>query len=306
MGCVQASAYTSGTILSTFTGPSASGDCDQECGICCEPECNTNAACYTDYSSDYDPSIPCASYSNLQWSCKQNSGGRNFTVYWGTDGNGNSLQPAGTYVILWREADCAIIAFMDPPECPYSEGLPCEGGNDTYEFARHFQAKCLICNGDGTWTDAGTSLFDSTKRAGCNSNSECGFVVVYDPTGWGFNSTGCQFEADPECASGGIPWSCDYGPWYDWSTDQHYHAIYGSYTDAEAECCFGGVTINENCCQKGDAFESTQICNISLGDWAIAGDQTNFHCADVPQSGCNGLWITGNTCQTYDCTVHNT
>lgn len=39
MGCVEASSYTSGTILGTYTGPNAAEECEQDCGLCCEFGC---------------------------------------------------------------------------------------------------------------------------------------------------------------------------------------------------------------------------------------------------------------------------
>lgn len=49
MGCIKASDYVlaggSGLILGTYTGPDPSGDCEQDCGICCIPPDNTCWMC---------------------------------------------------------------------------------------------------------------------------------------------------------------------------------------------------------------------------------------------------------------------
>lgn len=40
MGCIQASAYTTGTILGTYSGVDALDQCNNFCGVCCIPQCD--------------------------------------------------------------------------------------------------------------------------------------------------------------------------------------------------------------------------------------------------------------------------
>jgi hypothetical protein len=95
MGCIQASSYTSGNILGTYSGVDALDQCNNFCGVCCIPGCESDFANINTCTST--PSlIPCEwceyyidentqTYyvdTNYSLSCE------NFTAGWNTANSG--------------------------------------------------------------------------------------------------------------------------------------------------------------------------------------------------------------------------
>lgn len=308
MGCVQASAYTSGTILSTFTGPSASGDCDQECGICCVPYCDTNVPTI---GGDVSPTGQYCYYH------EKASGPVNANdIHWA------SGAPTDPYVVIHRRAFCDDYSAGNYSTCSGLTAHPCDNYTvDAYGGFSKYEAKLLICNGDGTWSDEGDTWFDSTKRAAlinCSGSVTDAGAGYFWPPG-----TGCGWQ-DVNC---GTPnWPTDFGPWYNYSLDVWYEYQYGFSADG-SDCCdceappgscqmctASGTVTNENgYCASSITFgiastDSPSCTDDSFGPWAVNPNPT-YICQDTPKDDClglpGGLWITGQTCQTYDCTINN-
>jgi hypothetical protein len=58
MGCIQSSAYTTGTILGTYSGVNALDECNNYCGVCCIPGCESDFAQVNDETNNcYYPEI---------------------------------------------------------------------------------------------------------------------------------------------------------------------------------------------------------------------------------------------------------
>lgn len=306
MGCVEAQNYTSGNILSTFTGANAAADCDQECGICCVPQCDTSVGSIGGTVS------PTGQFCYYQ---EKSSGPVNVNlIYWA------SGAPPGQYVVISRSTFCDDFSAGQASGCGVPDH-PCDGFSiNAYGGFQKFEAKLLICNGDGTWSDEGDTWFDSTKRAALtncpNSVTDGGASYFWPP------DTGCAWQPF-NC--GAPSWPTDFGPWYNYSMDVWYEYQYGFSADG-SDCCDcndppncamcdasgNAVTENGYCATSltfGTATSDSYNCtDDSFGPWAYPANP-NYICQDTPKDNClglpGGLWITGQTCQTYDCSAHN-
>lgn len=325
MGCISASTYTSGTILATFTGSSASGDCDQECGICCYPACDTNVTptdefvdggCY--YLQRSSNSI--GSSSNVPSS-----------VYW------ISGPPPGAWVILSRISFCEDYVFLGE-QCEGYEENQCGNVVNKYGGYEKVQLKLLVCNEDGTWSDETNNYFDSTKRI--TSSPSCPNSVGTSIGGyfWPPNFTGCGWADAGQCDGPNGIWPDDYGPWFDHETDVWLEEVMTLVPYPYTDCCscigdqepcpivcqeeVSGTTappVVTTTAQPPDGYCVTEYTwsvggslncpSLTMLPWAVTETPT-YICGDYPKGYCiddvpGGLWITGNTCETYDCSVHD-
>lgn len=309
MGCVAASGYTSGEILSVFSTGDASvnmADCVESCGVCCYPVCDTSPAVSSSCPGDfYSEQTSEEGYVNYYTYNEANHGGPQ---------PDSSLFDPGYYPLPANH----IIA---------GRSYICEGGsedgcgNGIYGVKEGFQAKVLQCNLDGTWTDVGSAAFSSVQQgASCAGHYENNlFHANYMGLYW--DEVSCAMTTENACGSlASYPTAL--GPWYDWEYSYELIETRGDMTEDGSNCfashCVQLGAYNAGCapedpeqeyCVSRDGAEGYSFPCLGFCEWSFLSSGATFLCADSGQTTCNsmqGLWITGTTCESYDCNVHNT
>ena len=306
MGCVAASGYTSGEILSVFSTGDASvnmADCVESCGVCCYPVCDTSpgsSSCPGEDVYNQTSENGFESYYTFQSANHGTSHGYPSSLFT----SGYYPLPAN-HILATRSYIC--------------EGSIDDGcGNWTYGIKEGSQAKVLQCNLDGTWTDVGSAAFSGTQQgASCAGHYQTNlFHGNYMGSYW--DTLTCAMSTDHLCISlAAFPTAL--GPWYDWEYSYEVAGTRGAITEDGSNCsdpsCItmgpydAGCASDELHCTSSVGAEGYSSSCLGFCTWSFWGSGVTFLCADSGQTSCNsmqGLWITGTTCESYDCNVHNT
>lgn len=306
MGCVAASGYTSGTILATYSTGDASqnmADCLESCGICCYPICDTSSKSISCSGEVVDNQTSEFGYEVYYTDHSAGQGGLPF--------NASGLFTAG-YNPLPADHIYASRRYL-------CEGSIVDGcGNSSIGIKEGFQAKVLKCNLDGTWTDVSASAFSNMQEgASCAGHYESNLFHGNYLGGNYWNTETCAM-AEGYCITL-EPFAETFGPWYDWEYGYELTYTRGDVTIDGSNCPAGDSCItmgpyNQECdsddnhCYSAEGAEGYTPPCLGFCEWTTQSSNVTFQCSDSGQTNCDsmqGLWITGTTCETYDCSVHN-